>query len=334
MMLATGLEVAVSGRRRIELGWLAALPLLVLLPGVPPAERGNQSAVLVQPDVSETIEWTPALVEKMHRDLVTLSLHAARTAPPGEHPSIIVWPEVPAPIYYDMDPRLRDAVNNLARTANAYVLFGVVAHTPSGAPLNSAQLVSPEGLPVSRYDKIELVPFGEYVPWPFGFANKISTEIGDFAAGNRVVVSPAGRNRIGTFICYESVFPNLVRRFVANGAEVLFNISNDGWFGKTAARRQHLTIVRMRAAENRRWILRSTNDGITATIDPAGRLRGTLPLYVEAASRTGYSYLDEQTFYTRHGDWFAVSCAFLAAGLLLVSTVPAALQAEKKRRLR
>ena len=98
-------------------------------------------------------------------------------------------------------------------------------------------------------------------------------------------------HKIGTFICYESVFPNFVRKFAAGGAEVLFNISNDGWFGKSAAREQHLSMVRMRAAENRRWILRSTNDGITATIDSAGRLRGTLPLYTEATSYTGFNYV-------------------------------------------
>ena len=99
-----------------------------------------------------------------------------------------------------------------------------------------------------------------------------------------MVVSPVGDHKIGAFICYESVFPNFVRRFAAGGAQVLFTISNDGWFGKTAARWQHLEIVRMRAAENRRWILRAANDGITAAIDPAGRVRSTLPLFVEATS--------------------------------------------------
>jgi len=164
---------------------------------------------------------------------------------------------------------------------------------------------------------VNLVPFGEFVPWPFGFANKISTEVGDFAAGRQVVVSSAGSHKIGTFICYESVFPNFVRQFARGGAEALFNISNDGWFGNSAARQQHLTIVRMRAAENRRWILRSTNDGITGAIDPAGRVRGTLPLYTQATSYTGFSYISEQTFYTKHGDWFAVVCAVLALGCLV-----------------
>jgi apolipoprotein N-acyltransferase len=113
------------------------------------------------------------------------------------------------------------------------------------------------------------------------------------------------------------VLPNFVRQFAAGGAEVLVNISNDGWFGQSAARYQHLAMVRMRAAENRRWILRSTNDGITATIDSAGRLRGTLPLYVEATSYTGFTYIPERTLYTRFGNWFVALCALIAVmGLL------------------
>ena len=143
-------------------------------------------------------------------------------------------------------------------------------------------------------------------------ANKVSTEVGDFEPGKRVVVSPVGAHQIGTFICYESVFPNFVRKFAAWGAEVLFNISNDGWFGKSAARQQHLSIVRMRAAENRRWILRSTNDGITATIDPAGRVRGSLPLYGRQRSYTNFNYVTAKTIYTRFGDWFPVLCLTIA----------------------
>ena len=316
-LMAAALAMAVMRRPRVELLWLAPILLLVLLPQLPPPERGRETALLLQPKISETEQWTAASIEAMKRRQVMLSLRGALSEP-GQPPSIIVWPEVPAPLYYFEDPVLRGMVDNLARAANAYVLLGIVAHTPGGAPLNSAALVSPEGVPLSRYDKVNLVPFGEFVPWPFGFANKISTEIGDFAAGNRVVVSPVGVHKIGTFICYESVFPRFVRKFAAGGAEVLFNISNDGWFGKSAAREQHLSMVRMRAAENRRWILRSTNDGITATIDSAGRLRGTLPLYTEATSYTGFNYVKSQTVYTRFGDWFPLLCA-MAALLALVA---------------
>ena len=135
------------------------------------------------------------------------------------------------------------------------------------------------------------------------------------------MVSALGDHKIGTFICYESVFPNFVRKFAAGGAEVLFNISNDGWFGESAAREQHLEIVRMRAAENRRWILRSTNDGVTATIDSAGRLRGTLPPFVAATSFTGFNYTSEETLYTRWGDWFPILCATLALACLIAEWV-------------
>ncbi|HYW47642.1 MAG TPA: apolipoprotein N-acyltransferase [Bryobacteraceae bacterium] len=312
VMLSTALALPFLGRPRRELLWLAALPLLLLLPDMPPAERGHDTAILLQPDISETQEWTSASVDYMQRRQVALTLRAA-LADPETPPSIVVWPEVPAPLYYYDDRRFRGYVDSLARTIRAHVLLGVVSHAPDGAPLNSATLVSPEGVPVSRYDKVNLVPFGEFVPWPLGaLTRKISTEAGDFAAGTRVVVSPVNGHKIGAFICYESVFPNFVRKFADGGAEVLFNISNDGWFGRSAARQQHLEIVRMRAAENRRWILRSTNDGITATIDSAGRLRGTLPLYVEAASHSGFTYISSRTVYTRFGDWFPALCAVLA----------------------
>jgi apolipoprotein N-acyltransferase len=310
-LMAAAIAVAILRRQRLEMLWLAPVLLLALLPAMPAVERGRDTALLTQPDISETEDWTPEHIEQMKQEVAILSLRGAlneRTEPP----SLIVWPEVPAPFYYFDDPPFRHMVDSLAQHTHAYILAGIVAHTPAGQPTNSAVLVAPAGGAVSRYDKVNLVPFGEYVPWPFGFANKISTEVGDFAAGRRVVVSPVGTHKLGTFICYESVFPNFVRRFVKDGAEVLVNISNDGWFGHSAARRQHLSMVRMRAAENRRWILRSTNDGITATIDPAGRLRGALPLYTESTSYTGFNWVPETTLYTRWGDWFALLCASIA----------------------
>jgi apolipoprotein N-acyltransferase len=312
------LALAVLQRRRREMAWLLALPLLFLLPRLPAAHRGAETALLLQPNISETEEWTPESLQKMLRDEAVLTLNAALREK-RQPPSIVAWPEVPAPLYYEEDPVFRGFADRLARATQAYLLLGVVAHSPAGEPLNSAALISPAGGLVSRYDKVNLVPFGEFVPWPFAaLTKKISTEAGDFAPGRRVVVSTvAGGHRIGAFICYESVFPNFVRQFVDNGAQALFNISNDGWFGKSAARRQHLEIVRMRAAENRRWILRSTNDGITASIDSAGRLRGTLPPNTAATSYTGFDYISEKTLYTRWGDWFPLLCWSLAALFLV-----------------
>ena len=313
-MMSAGLALAALHRPRRQLLWLAPLPLLILLPRLPDFQPGRETAVLTQPNISDTVQWTPQALEKMDRRLVSLSMNAV-LSDRRQAPQLLVWPEVPAPLYAD-DPGFLQMAAGLTRTTRTYLLAGVVAHRSDRAPLNSAVLVAPSGDVVGRYDKVHLVPFGEFVPWPFGFANKISTEIGDFKPGGKVVVLPAADHRIGVFICYESVFPNFVRQFAADGAELLINISNDSWFGTSAARQQHLKIVRMRAAENRRWLLRSANDGITGTIDPAGRLLGTLPNYVEAASHTGYSYVKETTFYTRHGDWFALVCAVGGIGIL------------------
>ena len=316
VMMSAALALRLLGRPRRELAWMAALLALFLLPALPDAQHGRESALLVQPNLSETEEWTAESVDRATRAMAEDTAHAA-AIDSAHPPSIVVWPEVPAPFLYDEDPGFRAAAAGLARSTRAYLLMGTVARTPAGAPLNSATLVSPEGFGVSRYDKVNLVPFGEFVPWPLGaLTEKISKQAGDFAAGRGILVSPVGDHKIGVFICYESVFPNFVRRFAANGAQVLFTISNDGWFGKTAARWQHLEIVRMRAAENRRWILRAANDGITAAIDPAGRVRSTLPLFTEVTSSVRFNYETGQTFYTRHGDWFPVMCALLAAACL------------------
>ncbi len=317
MTMATTLALAVLRRPRIQLAWLAALVLLIVLPALPEAHAGQETAVLVQPNVSETEQWTEASLERTEEVLSALSLKTVLASP--RPVSLLAWPEVPAPFYYYEDAQFRGRMNQLARAANADFLLGVVAHTPRGAPLNSAVLVSPQGAALTRYDKIKLVPFGEFVPWPLGLlAKHISTEVGDFQSGTEVVVSPVGTHKIATFICYESVFPHLVRQFAANGAEALFNISNDGWFGKSAAREQHLRIVRMRAAENQRWILRSTNDGITAAIDPAGRVRMRLPSFVQMAAPAEFNFLEHQTFYTRHGDWFAALCAISSVALAVL----------------
>jgi apolipoprotein N-acyltransferase len=294
--------------------WLVGLPFLIFLTPLPEARRGQETAVLLQPNIPETEQFTQESLDRTVRSLVGLTLKTALTGG-AQQPSLLVWPEVPAPFYYYEDGRFRQAINDLARAAKADVLLGVVGHTPQGAPLNSAVLVSPAGELVSRYDKIKLVPFGEYVPWPFGFARHISSEISDFVPGTQIVVSPVGgSHKLGAFICYESVFPNLVRQFAANGAEALLNLSNDGYFGRFAARAQHLKLVRMRAVENQRWILRATNDGFSAVIDPAGRVRGSLPPYVQGASRVGFTYIASQTLYTRWGDWFAILSALIAAG--------------------
>jgi len=314
VMMATSLALVVLRRPRRHLVWLLALPLLILLPPLPEARSGDAEAVLVQPNFDESATWTREDVDRALRRMIVLSMQAAIRGPA---PELVVWPETPAPFYYDDDPEFRRHAANLARVTRAHFLFGTVAHTPQRAPLNSALLLSPAGDPVARYDKIELVPFGEYVPWPFRFAGKIVSEVGDFEPGRRVVVPLVGGHRIGSFICYESAFAGLVRRFVRDGAEVLFNLSNDGYFGRSlSARGQHLLLVRMRAAENARWMLRATNDGLSAAVDPAGRVVDRLPAFTETSARVRFAYSRGQTFYTRYGDWFAWTCVVASIAAL------------------
>ena len=243
----------------------------------------------------------------MERELAILS-HS-----PGGH--LIVWPEVPAP-FYPNDAEFRNYVEGIARSEQSYFLFGGVAYNSAQAPLNSAFLYDPSGQMIDRYDKINLVPFGEFVPNVFWWVNRVVTkEAGDFAAGSRIVEFPVNGRKLGVFICYESAFSWTwcASSRASRRTQVLMNLSNDGYFGHTSAREQHLELVRMRAAENRRWILRSTNDGVTATIDPAGRVVFRAPGYQELASDVSYRYVSDVTPYTRYGDWFAWGCLILAA---------------------
>ncbi len=304
------------GRRPVY--WLAAVPALLLLPDLPAPQPGTQTALMVQPNAPEKDDWTRAEAAQMRDSLVQLTMDSAR----GSSARLIIWPEVPAPIYYYDDPTFRNEAAILAQATQAYFLFGTVAWTPEHNPLNSAVLLRPSGDLEGRYDKINLVPFGEYTPKLFGWVNRITQEISDFVPGNHIVVFPIDGHTLGTFICYEAVFPHEVRQFTKAGAQVLINISNDGYFGHSSAREQHLEIARMRAVENRRWLLRVTNDGITAVIDPAGRVISRLPMYQLAEARAAYQYQDGLTFYTSVGDWFAWGCLVAAAALLFVSQRP------------
>jgi apolipoprotein N-acyltransferase len=303
-MLACGAALVVLRRPRWELAWLAPLLALPLLPALPAPAPGAQAVRVVQPNIDTEAEWTTASLATLESQMAALSYA------PGV--PLTVWPEAPAP-FYPADADFRDFIGQVTGRTHAYLLFGGVGKTKRGDPLNSAFFVDPEGDFLDRYDKIKLVPFGEFVPAPFGWVNRITKEAGDFAPGDRIVTFSLNSHRIAAFICYESAFPDLVRKFALAGAGALMNLSNDGYFGHSDARQQHLEIARMRAAENRRWLLRSTNDGITAMIDPAGRVTERLDLYRQTAATMHYNFESELTPYTRYGDWFAWSC--LAAGI-------------------
>jgi apolipoprotein N-acyltransferase len=308
-MLGCGVALLAIGRPWRQISPLALLAGLFLLPGSPPLVEGNTAVQVVQPNIDTLVRPSQEIFTEIENRLRVLSLRGSA--------ALIVWPEVPFG-FYPEQPRFRNYLSEIARQAGTPLLMGGVAFSGERDPLNSAFLFDASGQPRQRYDKIRLVPFGEYIPPAFGWVNRITREAGDFKPGLGVVTMNVDGHSLGAFICYESAFPSLVRQFTARGAKFLVNLSNDGYFGDSAAREQHLELVRMRAAENRRWILRSTNDGITAMIDPAGRVTERLPGFVQTATLMTFRYLDEMTPYVRYGDWFAWLCwAFSMGGLAL-----------------
>lgn len=320
-MIATSLALAISKRSAKPLFVPAALLLLFALPELPEPAAPDQSVQVLQPNVDTEMRWTEQSFADFERRIAALSL--------DEPAPLIVWPEAPAPFVPDR-PNFRNYISGIAQSANASLLFGGVAYTPEGAPLNSAFLLNPAGEITARYDKIQLVPFGEYIPPAFGWINRITGEAGDFVPGTRVIPFAANGHNIGVFICYESAFPGLVRRFTAGGSQLLVNISNDGYFGDSAAREQHLSLARMRAVENNRWLLRSTNDGITAMIDPAGRIVETIPEHIETSELMRFSYLSGLTPYARYGDGFPWTC--LGVVILSVTIGPSTRRIDWEKR--
>ncbi|MCU1301489.1 MAG: apolipoprotein N-acyltransferase [Candidatus Sulfotelmatobacter sp.] len=297
-----------------------------------PAVPADHAALLVQENIPVDATWTRDNFQRTLSELADLSLKAiSSNSTPNSKAKInlIVWPESPAP-FFTSDPLFREPISRLAREAQSWVVTGAIGSTPAAHSVtaasqvfNSAALISPNGEWTARYDKVHLVPFGEYLPFPrlFAFAGGLTKEVGEFQTGASRAPLNAGNTRLGVFICYESVFPGEVRQFAEQGAQVLVNLSNDGWYGDSGAYAQHLNQTRMRAIENDRWISSATDTGVTASIDPYGRIVARLPRKERGALVAPYALTSVTTFYTRHGDWFAWLCAIISVGALLMRFV-------------
>jgi len=315
----------------------ATIALLVIAIGggylVPKAEA-HHVAHLVQTNFPQS-EHYPSDWMQLHSgeldQLAQISIDAAKMTP-----GLIVWPEVPAPFSLQ-DPPFAARMVRIAKESGGELLVGVVdwqhVQRPAGAQpsaqnqenewnaYNSAVLLDPSGRRTYSYNKVHLVPFGEYVPlrnW-LTFAGRLTADISDFTPGVDYTIGHADRP-FGTFICYEAIFPNEIRQFAANGAELLINISNDGWFGRSAAPAQHLMMARVRAIESRRWLLRDTNNGYTVSVDPYGRIVAALPTDIRGELEAPYDFRSNITPYVRFGDWLCwlsilVSAAILALAL-------------------
>ena len=311
-----------SAASAILLGSTAAILIIVFAGArLVPAASPTNVAHLVQTNLPQSMGY-PANWDAVHAGDMA-EIDQLTTSAGQRQPGLVVWPEVPAPFSLEQLPFAQRALR-LARDSHSDFLLGVVKWKQEGSALaayNSAVLLDPGGVQEFEYDKIHLVPFSEYVPWRryLFFASDLTGLIGDFHHGSQYAVGRLPGGPFGVFICYEAVFPNEVRRFVQNGAELLINVSDDGWFGRSSARTQHLAMARVRAVENRRWLLRDTNNGFTVSVDPYGRIVASLPPDVRSQLDAPYAFRTDRTLYTRWGDWLAWLSAAVSTALLLVA---------------
>jgi apolipoprotein N-acyltransferase len=305
--------------------WVVANSVLIVVailgPRYVPQAPADHVAHLVQTNFPVSMNypanWMQAHASEMDQ-LEQISIGAAQKTP-----GVVVWPEVPAPFSLQ-DAEFQARAARIARGAGQGFLVGVLDWKPLpgggiGAT-NSAALLDSTGRVNFIYDKIHLVPFSEYVPWRswLFFAKDLTGLIGDFQPGTEYKIGRLSGQPFSVYICFEGIFPNEVRRFTLAGAALFVNISDDGWFGGSGAPEQHLAMARVRAVENRRWLLRGTNNGVTVSVDPYGRIVARLPSNIRGELDAPYGFRTGLTPYARWGDWLAWLCVIAALVLLLL----------------
>ena len=322
--------------RRIVRPWLplaATLPAFLLVWGygegslLTSLSKRNLMPTLdigiVQPNIDQATKWDAAY------RLNTMERYARLTQQATTDTDLILWPEAATPFIFEQEPAYQSMVEDLVMQTKVPLVFGspVLQRHADGRPylFNSAYVLDSSGKIAGRYDKQHLVPFGEYIPLRalLYFLDKLVVGIGDFEAGNQPTVlsiqaSPETRPfRFGVAICFEVIFPDLVRHLAKGGANFLVTITNDAWFGDTVAPNQHFAMVVFRAVENRMAFARSANTGISGLIDPTGRILSATPIFTEQVLTGRIPLTSPSTFYTRFGNVFAWSCVIISLFLLL-----------------
>ena len=275
---------------------------------------------VIQGNIDQDKKW-----DEQYRD-ETLSLYEKLTRKASEsRPDLIVWPETAVPFLFEREIRYQERLKEFVSAIHIPLLFGSPALDRAAGEnewYNSAYLLDSDGRLVNRYDKINLVPFGEYIPFHslLFFVNKITEGIGDFKPGKRTTVFEIPGHPVGTLICFEVIFPELFRKFVDRGAVLMTTMTNDAWFGATSAPYQHFSMVVFRALENRTPVARAANTGISGFIDSRGHILATSPLFVSAEMTQDLPFFEERSFYTRYGDLFGW-CTLLIGSILIGITI-------------
>ncbi len=342
---ATVFGIVYLGYRRaiVVLAISFGLVILVLLnsrsqsPAKPPTVR----VVTIQPNIPINGNWEDEkFVEQLILRHINLSeqalemeahnLHLAPGEPKGEPVQLVIWPESPMAFQYERDEKLRKQLAQFTTRNRVYLLMNSWGEAKAGdapeATYNSVMLINPSGELINRYDKLALMPFGEYVPargW-IPFMDKIPALVADVTPGKQFILSEVSGARIGTMICFEITRPDIARRFRNDGASQLVQSSNESWFGPTPAARQLLAQAVFRAVENNIDLTRITNSGLSAGITRYGDIVDEAPMFQTATQAWNFSTVEEAdpaTFYTRYGDVFAVTCTILSAALAIAAVI-------------
>jgi apolipoprotein N-acyltransferase len=277
-------------------------------------------ASIVQGNIEQDRKWAPAYQEEVAGIYRELSAAAAASSP-----ALIIWPETAVPFYFGYDATRSDDLVAFQRQLNSYLLFGsvMVKRPPSARNpallTNSAVLLDREGNVSYIYDKIHLVPFGEYVPLRkiLFFVDKLVAGIGDYEPGDKVIKANTAVGSFATFVCYEIIFPGLVRKSYSRDGDFIVTITNDAWFGRTTGPYQHFSMAVFRAIENRKPVLRAANTGISGYIDSNGRISRVIPLFERRVETVDIRTDKSRSFYSRYGDIFSYFC-IVALLLLLI----------------
>ncbi|MDM8526547.1 apolipoprotein N-acyltransferase [Desulfococcaceae bacterium HSG8] len=278
----------------------------------------SANVTIVQGNIDQARKWDPAFRVPSMKKYIDMSLSAK-----SHKPDLIVWPETATPFYFLLhNIRMTEMVLRGIRDVGVPCLTGspsFIRREDHTEYRNTAYLVGPDGKLLGKYDKVHLVPFGEYVPlkkW-LPFLGKMVEHVGDFEPGKEGNTILLGDYSIGVQICYEIIFPNLSRAMAENNAALLVNITNDAWYGKTGAPYQHFSMTVFRAVENKCSLVRSANTGISGFIDPAGRIIASTDLFQDAVVTRSVPLIQTKTFYTRYGDIFAILCLIVTASFLI-----------------
>ena len=263
---------------------------------------------LLQGSIDQYKKWDQEYVREIKESYAGLA-----SMIPKASVNLVVWPETALPGWYPQDKKVAGWLEKVVRKTRVHHLAGAVTRGEEKA-LNSAFLLSPDGTVLARYDKMHLVPFGEFVPMQsiLGRWIAVLNELGGFTGGEGH--RPLGFNgtRLGVGICYESIFPEIPRAQVRNGADILVNLTNDGWYLDTAAPEQHFAMNVFRAVENRRFLVRAANTGISGILSPSGTIVDRTRLGERTVLTGTASPRGEKTLFTRFGDWFPLLCSVSA----------------------